>query len=101
MELKRDTRKEAKDKKIENMTYEELDEYCNKKKYTQHVQDCYIEIIQTKNDLIDILFDVCNKQNTYLKDVAEIRNIAYDFDISSYEIERIHKKLQKLSKEII
>ena len=42
-----------------------------------------------------------NKQNTYLKDVAEIRNLAYDFDISSYEIERIHKKLQKLSKEII
>lgn len=90
----------ALNKKIENMSIEELKQYLDEKKYTQHHMDYYLEVIQNKNKLIDELYDICQKQNKYIKDIIELKGLAEDINISCAKTELINKRLLQLAKEI-
>lgn len=88
------------DKKLKSMSIEELKQYLDEKKYTQHHMDYYLEVIQNKNKLIDELYDICQKQNKYIKDIIELKGLAEDINISCAKAELINKKLQQLATEI-
>ncbi|WP_446897713.1 hypothetical protein ACSVC9_12050 [Clostridium sp. LBM24168] len=87
------------DKKLKSMGYEELEEYVDRKKYTQLQMDFCIDVIEQKNKLINELYDICNKQNKCIKDI-EIKKFGDSMEISCARVELINKKLQQLATEI-
>lgn len=87
-------------KKIESMSIEELKQYLDEKKYTQHYMDYYLEVIEEKNKLIDELYNICEKENKCIKDIAELKNLAEDLSVCYPKVELINKRLQQLAMEI-
>lgn len=87
-------------KRIESMSYDELEEYVTDKKYSQMHMDFYINVIEEKNKLIDELYNICDKQNKCIEDINELKNLGDDMEISCIRVELINKQLQQLATQI-
>lgn len=87
-------------KRIESMSYDELEEYVTDKKYSKMHVDFYNDVIEEKNKLIDELLNICEKENKYIKDIVELKDLAEDLNVSYPKIELINKKLQQLATQI-
>lgn len=96
LEEKREERK----KMLLQMKPEQMYDYVFKKKYTASEMDLYFDTIQTQQQFIKEINNVCNLQNKMIQDFFNAKHCEKDISEGEIRIKELKNKLDAISSEI-